>query len=49
MTNEEWKYTLSKAYSNISKEIVVYLKSGQTPPQSKLIAEEIIHQIFKAL
>lgn len=49
MTREEWKFTLSKASLNISKEIVDLLKHNISPSQETLIAQEIINQIFKAL
>ena len=51
MKREEWKLVFSKASENITKEICDGLCNTTPvfPPQEKLIAQEIIHQIFKAL
>lgn len=49
MTREEWMRTLSKASLNVSEEIVDLLKHNISPPQEKLIAQEIINQIYMAL
>lgn len=51
MKREEWKLVFSKAYTNITKEICngVCNTTPVFPSQEKLIVQEIIHQIFKAL
>jgi hypothetical protein len=49
MTREEWMFTLSRASRNVSEEIVDCVKHNISPPQEKLIAQEIINQIIKAL
>ncbi len=49
MTREEWMLTLGRASRQISEEIVDCVKHNISPPQEKLIAQEIINQILKAL
>lgn len=49
MTREEWKLTLGKASRQITEEIVYYVKHNYSPPKEKLIAQEIINQIYDAL
>ena len=49
MTREEWKMVFSRASINISQEIIDCYKCPSASLQEKLIAQEIINQIFRAL
>lgn len=49
MTREEWKLTLGKASRQITEEMVDYVRHNISPPKEKLIAQEIINQIYNAL
>lgn len=49
MTQEEWKLVFSKASANMTQEICNGIAHNILPSQEKLIAQEIINQIFKVL
>lgn len=49
MTREEWKIVFSKASVNMTQEICDGIGHNVLPSQEKLITQEIINQIFKAL
>ena len=49
MTREEWKIVFSDASANMTQEICDGIVHNVLPSQEKLIAQEIINQIFKAL
>ena len=49
MSRDEWKYILSKASANITSEICANVSHNITPPKEKLIVQELINQIYRAL
>ena len=49
MSRDEWKLVFSKASINMSEDIVEGINHNVMPSQEKLIAQEIINQIFKVL
>jgi hypothetical protein len=49
MSKDEWRIVLSKAYINITDEICDSISHNITPSKEKLIVQELIHQIHKAL
>ena len=49
MSRDEWKIILSKASSNITKEICTNVSHNIIPPKEKLIVQELINQICEAL
>ncbi len=49
MSRDEWKFVLSKASANITGEICADVSHNITPSKEKLIVQELISQIFRAL
>lgn len=49
MSRDEWKIVLSKASINITDEICDNINHNITPSKEKLIVQELINQIYKAL
>ena len=49
MSRDEWIIVLSKAYINITEEICDNVSHNTTPSKEKLIVQELINQIYRAL
>ena len=49
MSRDEWKIVLSKASTNITGEICADVSHNITPSKEKLIVQELISQIYRAL
>lgn len=49
MSRDEWRIILSKASVNIVGEICDSISRNITPSKEKLIVQELIHQIHRAL
>ena len=49
MSRDEWKNVLSKASVNITGEICANVSHNITPSKEKLIVQELINQIYRAL
>ena len=49
MGRDEWRIVFSKASVNITGEICADISHNITPSKEKLIVQELINQIYKAL
>ena len=49
MGRDEWRIVFSKAFVNITGEICADISHNITPSKEKLIVQELINQIYKAL
>lgn len=49
MSRDEWKIVLSNASINITEEISTNISHNIFPSKEKLIVQELINQIYKAL
>ena len=49
MSRDEWKIILSKASINMAGEICDNVSHNTTPSKEKLIVQELINQIYRAL
>ena len=49
MSRDEWKIILSNASINITDEICANISHNITPSKEKLIVQELINQIYRAL
>ena len=49
MSRDEWRIVLSKASINITGEICYNINHNITPSKEKLIVQELISQIYRAL
>ena len=49
MSRDEWKNVLSNASINITEEICANISHNIFPSKEKLIVQELINQIYKAL
>jgi len=49
MSRDEWKVVLSKASANITEEICANVSHNIIPSKEKLIVQELISQIYRAL
>lgn len=49
MSRDEWKIVLSKASANITEEICANVSHNVIPTKEKLIVQELISQIYRAL